>query len=559
MTNIMKKITLFYACAALMLCGSCSDFMDTYPKDALPPTITWDENDAETFLVGCYDGWMRGEDFVEWDCHSDIGFSYHTHEGNRVIGNGTLTASNPGNSVYSYTRIRRCLTLLENVDNVTFSDESKKKDIVAQARTILAYDYFKMCFRYGGVPIIKPFKDADEAKVPRDTEENVKKYIFEEIDKAIPDLNEERAGYGGRIRKGAALAVKMRSALYWGDYQRALDAAKAIKNLGQYELEPKGDDGKGFANLFTLARRDSKEIILSVQHLMPSKNEWLVTLPNNADGGWSSMVPTQNLIDMYEMANGKTKDEAGSGYDTVHPFAGRDPRMAMTVLYPGQDWTQMNGDKVILNTLDATFPDGPDKDTIPDKNPNYPTTGDNSSKTGLTWAKYVAPLSQYGGSLDPTEQQQIVFRYAEVLLSIAEASNELSGPSDEVYNALNEVRARVGMPDVDQPKYGTKETLRELIRRERTVELAGEGHRRADILRWKDANGKMLAETVLNGPLNRITGTVDNDETDQYKRATITGTEKIEDRKFATHNRYLPIPQSYIDRNPALTQNPGYD
>ena len=546
-----KKLTTLICATALLCLAACSEFLDTYPYDALSPATTWKtEDDAQKFLVGCYDGWMRGEDFVEWDCQSDIGFSYHTHEGNRVLGTGSLSASNPGNSVYSYKIIRRCLTLLENIDNITFSNDDTKKDIIAQARTILAYDYFKMNFRYGGVPIIKSFKDADEAKVPRNTEEEVKQYIYDEIDKAIPDLNEERAPKGGRVRKGAALAVKMRSALYWGDYQRALDAANAIKALGKYELD------NSYANLFTLAGRDSEEIILSVQHLIPSKSEWLTTLPNNADGGWSSMVPTQNLIDMYEMRDGLTKEESSDTvrYDSTHPFANRDPRMAMTVLYPGQDWTQRNGDKVVLNTLDQEL----EKDGKKVSNPNYPTTADNSSKTGLTWAKYVAPLEQYGGSLNPTEQQQIVFRYAEVLLTLAEASNELSGPSEEVYDALDEVRRRVNMPKVDRTKYGTKETLRELIRRERTVELAGEGLRRADILRWKDGSGKMLAETVLNGELTRVTGTVNYNESDPEKKATISGKEKIEDRVFQKHMRYLPIPQSAIDKNPALKQNDGY-
>jgi hypothetical protein len=541
----MKRITYIYICTALMLCPSCSEFLDTYPKDALSPATTWKtEDDAEKFLVGCYDGWLWGEEFVYLDCASDIGFNYHTHEGWRMIADGSLSASNPGNSFYDFARIRRCLTFLENIDKVPFADEGVKKDLIAQARVIRAYDYFKMNFWYGGVPIIKSAKDAEEAKVPRDTEADVKKYIYDEIDAAVPDLNEERAPGGGRIRKGAALALKMRSALYWGDNQRALDAAKAIVALNQYSLHP------SFANLFTLAGRSSSEIILSVQHLMPNKNEWLQTLPNNADGGWSSMVPTQNLVDIYEMADGLTKEESTT-YDPAHPFDGRDPRMAMTVLYPGQDWTYMSGDKGILNTLDKEIGGKP--------NPNYPTTADNSSKTGLTWAKYVAPLEQYEGSLDPTEQQQIVFRYAEVLLTIAEASNELSGPSNEVYGALNDVRTRAGMPNVDQAKYNTKEKLRELIRRERTVELAGEGFRRADIVRWKDASGKMVAETVLNGPLNRVTGTVSSDATiAPGLRATIDGTEKIEDRTFAVRNRYLPIPQSARDKNPQLEQNTGY-
>jgi len=176
----------------------------------------------------------------------------------------------------------------------------------------------------------------------------------------------------------------------------------------------------------------------------------------------------------------------------------------------------------------------------------------------LTWSKFVAPIEQYNNDFYDTETSYIVYRYAEVLLSIAEASNELNGPSAEVYDALDAVRSRAGMPAVNRAKYGTKETLRELIRRERTVELAGEGHRRADIVRWKDAGGKMIAETVLNAPLVRITGTINYNEPDAYKRATVTGTEQIEPRKFAAHNRYLPIPQSNLDTNPQLEQNPGY-
>ena len=98
----------------------------------------------------------------------------------------------------------------------------------------------------------------------------------------------------------------------------------------------------------------------------------------------------------------------------------------------------------------------------------------------------------------------------------------------------------------------------ELIRRERCIELAGEGLRRADILRWKDAAGKMLAETLLNGPLNRIVGTIDYNETDPYKRAVVTGKDLIENREFAAKNRYLPIPQDSMDKNPNLKQNSGY-
>ena len=221
----------------------------------------------------------------------------------------------------------------------------------------------------------------------------------------------------------------------------------------------------------------------------------------------------------------------------------------MTILYPGMDWEGIKGN-TILNTLDPTLSDG-------SSNPNKPDGADNASKTCLTWAKYLTPMAQYK-NVWSNASQAILFRYAEVLLSYAEAENELNGPSAEIYGILNQVRNRVGMPNVDQAKYGSKDKLRELIRRERSVELAGEGLRRMDIIRWKDASGKMLAETLMNGPLTRIKGTVNESESDPTKRATVSGTDLVENRTFASHNQYLPIPQSALDKNKALVQNPGY-
>ncbi|CDE65224.1 MAG: RagB/SusD family nutrient uptake outer membrane protein [Parabacteroides sp.] len=539
----MKRL-LVYMLAGMSLIGtSCSDFLETIPHDALSPSTTWQtEADAEKFLIGCYDGWADESGILYWDCGSDFGFNYHIHEGWRNIGNGSMTASNQVAGYYSFSMIRRCNDFLTNIANIEFAEESKKNNMIGQVKTIRAYQYFLMNWIYGGVPIIESYETAEEAQVPRNSEEEVKNFIYNELDEAIPMLYDapEASGY---IAKGTALALNMRASLFYGDYQRAKDAAKAIMDLGIYELDP------SYENLFTLAGQNSKEIIASVQHDENLYSNWMIaTMYNNADGGWSSMVPTQNLVDTYEMSNGLTKEEAGSGYDATHPFANRDPRMAMTVLYPGMDWVGLTG-KTILNTLDATI-DGA-------KNPNYPDDADNASKTALTWAKYLNPYTQYG-DIWSTNAQPIVFRYAEVLLSYAEAENELNGPSAEVYNLLNQVRNRVGMPDVDQNKYNNQAKLRELIRRERSVELAGEGLRRQDIIRWKDDSGKMLAETVLNGPLTRVVGTVNTSEPDPTKRATISGTALVENRAFASYNRYLPIPQSAIDKNPNLKQNEGY-
>ncbi len=535
----MKRLFI-YMLAGMTLAGtSCSDFLDTVPKDALSPSTTWKtEADAEKFLIGCYDGWGDETGIMYWDCGSDFGFNYHIHENWKNIGNGSMTASNQVADYYDFSMIRRCNDFLINIDPLEFADAAKKNNMIGQVKTIRAYQYFNMNWWYGGVPIIESYETAEEAKVARNTEEEVKKFIYDEIDAAIPLLNAAPSARG-YIARGTAMALKVRSALYYGDYQRAKEAAKAIMDLGQYELDP------SFDNLFTVAGQGSKEIIAAFQRDENLYDNWMIgTMYNNADGGWSSMVPTQNLVDAYEMSNGLTKEEAGSGYDATHPYANRDPRMAMTVLFPGMDW-----EGGILNTLDATI-DG-------SKNPNNPDDADNASKTGLTWGKYLLDKSQYA-DMWATNASVIIFRYAEVLLSYAEAENELNGPSADVYTMLNQVRNRVGMPDVDRSKYGTQAKLRELIRRERSSELAGEGLRRADILRWKDDSGKMLAETLMNGPLTRVSGTVNMSESDPYKRATVSGTSLIENRSFATHNRYLPIKQDYLDKNPNLKQNTGY-
>ncbi len=539
-----------------LLATSCSDFLDTNPKDALSPATTWQtQDDAEKFLVGCYDKWQDQYDsgwgwdgfLLYWDGTSDFGYDQFSWEGYTPIGNGTLTATS-GRDWYDFTHIRRVNELLANIDKCNISDDVKK-DITAQARWIRAYRYFLMNWNYGGVPIIDNYATAAEAMVPRKSEQDVKDYIEKELDDLVNDINDKPASRG-RVAKGAALALRMREALYYGEYDVAKDRAEKIIALNQYELDP------DYANLFTVAGQDSKEIILAVQAVENDYyNDVIGRMYNNADGGWSSIVPTYGLIDEYEMKNGLTKDEEGSGYDPVHPFYNRDPRMAMTVTYPGANYINANGQEAIYNSLDKTI-DG-------SSNANYYLGADNCSKTGLTWAKYLAPMNQYSNIWN-TKCQPIVFRYAEVLLTYCEAANELNGPSAQIYTYLNMVRNRAGMPDVDQAKYNTKDKLRELIHRERAVEFAGEGLRRADILRWKDASGKMLAETVMNGTLERRVGTVKMDKSvDPGLRATIdvnasASDKKIEDRKFKTTNRYLPIPQAARDANPQLTQNDGY-
>lgn len=531
------KISILAGIAALSL-SSCNDFLTTTPNDALSPSTTWStEEDANKFLTGCYDGWEDGGAVLYWDTASDFGYNNFSWEGFKNIGNGSFSPADPGWSFYDFSTIRKCNTFLENVDKVNFASEQTKKDMVAQVKAIRAYRYFVMGFLYGGVPIIGNYTTAQEAQVPRNTEAEVQDYVYKQLDEAAADINAQPS-QRGRIAKGAVLAMKMRASLYWGKYEQAKAAAQSIIDLGQYSLDP------DYSNLFSVSGQGSNEIILALQYISGTYSLYTVgQMYNNADGGWSSIVPTQNCVDNYEMSDGTTIDEAGTSYDAAHPFYNRDPRMALSIVYPGAD-----KDGGVVNTFDKSI-DGV-------TNANDPTGADNASKTALSWRKYLEPMSQYSDMWD-ANCCPIIFRYADVLLTWAECENELNGPSAEVYKKLNLVRNRAGMPDVDRAKYGTKEKLRRLIRRERGSEFAGEGLRRADIVRWTD-NGKMVAETVLNGTLYRSTGSIDYNEKEPTKRATINSKEVIESRSFKTYNRYFPIPQTNIDANPQLEQNPGY-
>lgn len=537
---------------------SCNDFLDTLPTDAMTPSTTWQtELDAQKFLVGCYDGWESGTEILYMDCTSDFGYNNFSWEGYKDFANGTISAANPGANFYDFTIIRRCNTFLENIEKVTFADEKTKKDLIAQARVIRAYRYFKMNWLYGGVPIIENYESAVDAQVPKKTEDEVRTFIETELDTYTYDLS-VKPTERGRIAQGAALAIRMREALYYGDWSTAKTKAQEIIDLQQYDLEK---DKEGYSKLFQVAGQDSKEIILAVQYINSTKPLGVIgQMYNNGDGGWSSIVPTHQLVDAYEMTNGKTIDEEGSGYDKKHPFKGRDPRLALTVIYPGANYVKSDGSTAVFNTLDKEIVNAKGEKA---SNPNFMTAADNASKTGLTWNKYLSPITQYTDIWN-TNACPIVFRFAEVLLTWAEAENELNGPSTDVFDKIDEVRTRTGMPAMDRQKYNTKDKLRELIHRERSVEFAGEGLRRADIVRWKDASGKMVAETVLNGRLERRIGTVDMNGSNPETRATIkldaSAEEKlIEVRKFEPKHRYFPFAQSILDKNPNLIQVNGYE
>lgn len=400
---------------------------------------------------------------------------------------------------------------------------------------------------YGDIPLItEVVPSLEDAKVPATPEDKVVEFILNELN----DITKEGAldvtpKKKGEITRGAALALKVRLCLFYKKYDEVIAAANEIQRLGVYDLYKDGE--VPYAELFKEANEDNCEIILAVKKVMNDyKNQTIIEFCNVIDGGWSAFVPIQSLVDAYEMNNGLTIEEAKANgeYNPEHPYKNRDPRFYATILYSGADWMNTKGEKRIYNTLDRNINGEPNKDHRLDSR--------NASQTSYTICKYMNPLTQYS-DINNTGLDMIVFRYAEILLSKAEAMIEKSSPDlSGATDLIDEIRERAGMPEVDRAKYNTQAKLRELLRRERRVEFAFEGLRRDDIIRWD------IAKDVLNGPIYASNqGTVNMDPSvPQEERATIFQGENnqviLEIRSFK--NRYMPIPQTELDKNPKLEQ-----
>jgi len=461
------------------------------------------------------------------DVASDNAHDAYPWEGWQQYGNMQLLSPNNSGSKYDFGSITQCNWFLANIDR-TPMDETLLARMKGEVRFLRAYEYFERSQLYGDFPLVTKMLTTEEANVIGQTPKaEIVDFILKELDTASTVLPDSYDGDDlGRITKGAALALKARVELYNGKFDESAQTCQQVMNLGVYSLFP------SYQDLFRMKNEYNSEIILDRGYLDTDPNltvGLMVLAPESTPGGgWSSVDITQSLVDEYEMANGKTINDPTSGYDVDHPFANRDPRLLQTVIIPGAEYAG-----IIFNPMDPNSLD------------YWPTY----NYTGYVGRKYIHYKSDFA-DLYKAGLNIPLIRYAEVLLTYAEAKIESNQIDNSVYDAINQVRQRAGLPAVDQTKYATQDQLRTLIRRERRVELAMEGLRWYDIQRWK------IGEQVMNGPV--YGARVSN--IDASGNVTYTSTEhvKIEDRVFNPKNYVWPIPQTQMDLNKTLVQNPGY-
>ena len=417
-----------------------------------------------------------------------------------------------------------------------------------EAKVLRAYYFFELARRYGDIAMPLTMLTAEEANTIEKTPfDDVIQFIVDECDESAKFLPTTYVGMLddeiGRVTKGFALAVKAKALLYAASplhnpdgnkekWQKAAKAAKDLIDLNVYKLDPAEK-----ANNYL-----SPEVVLAIARSESQSFERYNFPVRFTEGERTSMAgtfPSQDLVDAFQTlggyditltANGwQTSDPA---FDITKPYEGRDPRFERAIL--------ANGMAFKGSTIE-TFVGGKDYSD---------TRNELGTVTGYYLRRYIQESTSFTPENTVTNKHQwIIYRYAEALLSYAEALNEyLGSPSAtdgtftmSALDALNQVRANAGMPDVEAT---SSAAFRDAVRREWRVEFAFEDHRFWDIRRWDIAQSVMGqldgVEIVKNG----------NDFT--YSRKV------VETRTWAAKMNLYPIPQAETFNNPNLTQNTGW-
>lgn len=431
--------------------------------------------------------------------------------------NGDLTLASAG-KLNAYTQIRNVNFMLTNLDNCDEKGSAHYKQCVGEAHYFKAWFYYTLFKSYGQLTWLdKPLDpNTDQMLLPRANRTVIADSILSELDKAIANLNEQNSAASMRVHRDVARALKAEVALYeatWEKYHKAkndpffdptvtsekisdylnqcVEACKAIVDRNVWSIYTTNNAMNDYRQLFqTEDLSNNKEVLWF-------KRYDGTNIGNNVDrylnkGGGSAGI-TASLVDDYLTIDGQpfvgtAKTDAKKVFgDELKPTL-RDPRLSQTVCMPGQ---QLRPDE------------GPYK--LP------PLTGASYHKneTGYSILKHVQ--IDFKGSLDAEYRGStpgIQFRYAEVLLNYAEALAELDGAANaaKIVELVSPLRKRVGMPEMDfDREYNTSadypfhalDKYLQAVRRERRVELAIEGKRFDDIMRWAAAQELIVGQRAV--------------------------------------------------------------
>jgi len=581
----MKKIIILSSLIALITSvtlTSCEDafgdFLNKQPSNELTEDQVFNDwNLLVQFHYDTYNFLRHGANRVNgsWlDAATDLA---HTS----VYYGGTRTTFNIGNYYgwggmselastweHYYRAIRKCNMTITRIESVpkepSLSDtqyEQDKLNYTSEARFLRAFFYWELFLRYGAIPIVKEVLDPNGDLLKYTDRPTVKQYVVDFILKELEECELGLMNYddawtssrAGRIGQPIARALYSRIMLYMASprysiasgisWQAAADAAKSfIDDYGANFTLFTGADGYTNALLRTAYQGNNKEVIFYRNDGTVGWNAIYIDTPVG-EGGYGGNCPTQNLVDMYDMANGlspfteydatgapvypvgATTINTASDYNDDNMWEGRDPRLDATVLYNGVAWG--NG---TINVVSGQR--------------DNPIGNTNATPTGYYMRKYI-PESILGAEHSQSAYRLwTIIRYAEILLNYAEAMNEANGPCMEVYDMLDRIRQRAGVSGTVADRSDLTSSIvnmRHFIRKERTVELAFEEHRPWDVRRWNVA--KDALERSVYGVEVKDDGTI---------------TRKVTQERVFGEKMYLyPIPEGEVWKT-NIENNPGW-
>lgn len=571
MMNVMKKRLSILTCVVLAFTTvSCEEYLDKNIVTTQNEEFTFKAySNAVMTAYSVYGDLPNGLEAV-WGSEGsamlaaacdECEYAIQTHPVQRFNLGSWTPASMPDNPFTRYyAAVRKVYNFWDNSDKIDYSDvkdnpsapgeyERRLEDIRQlkyEALLLKAYFMLDLIKRFGGVPIVSDRFDpesVDAAEIQRASLEDCVNEIISICDECAEILPVKQADEeSGRVTSGTAKAIKAETLLYvaselwnntsWADgyahpelismpagdrmarWKAAADAAKEVIDMAPqagYVLDT-------YANLFGNAGYSSPEVILC-RRMDPSNAFEKANLPISYDKVTGGNCPTQNIVDMFQMADGRDfdwNDQQMASY----PYSGRDPRLETFVVVNNSYFKSRNVE---------CWTGGRDGAGVR-----------NCTPTGYYLKKYVYPYSDL--TLEQTSRHTwILIRLAEVYLNYIEALNEYSPGHPDIKVYYDMIRTRAGMPGLEAGL--TQDKVRQLIRNERAVELCFEGKRMFDLRRWME--GDVLGQPVRAVEVGKL-----SDDSFTYRPYV------LEERSFKPQMYFYPIPQSEINKMSHWAQNP---